>query len=279
MSNKYGLKSINGSPSQADIDGYLNWCDANPPEISSIVSLDSEMVDKLVEKISQMHDDAMKQLNSITGNVLQQLKESSSLFQALVIPPTTPDECVTYCKNLVNYFTKPYTQLVTLVVWWTNAIVVYTSATTQMMERVITTINQLQKAANSVIDEQMQKAKNKLFALEEELNASLYEISSGINNQMSSFYNLSNDISAQLSSIKNEISQDISSLQLSANDLKDMIEDKTELSTLQTLSALTSDKLAMSSIKSVDDVKTVGNSRLFGKIDTSKLVSMLPMIH
>ena len=49
MSNKYGLTSIDGSPSQADIDGYLNWCDANPPEISSISALDSQTVDKVVK--------------------------------------------------------------------------------------------------------------------------------------------------------------------------------------------------------------------------------------
>ena len=59
MSNKYGLTSIDGSPSQADIDGYLNWCDANPPEISSISALDSQTVDKVVDKISQLHTDAM----------------------------------------------------------------------------------------------------------------------------------------------------------------------------------------------------------------------------
>ena len=276
MSNKYGLTSIDGSPSQADIDGYLNWCDANPPEISSISALDSQTVDKVVDKISQLHTDAMNELESITGNVLQQLKDSSSIIQKLIEPPATPDDCVKYCKNLVTYFTKPYNQMVVLTVWWTEAIATYTDATVQMMERVIKTVNQLQKAANSAIDEQMQKVASKLSALEDELTNTLSSISSDVCNQLSSFSNLSNDISSQLSGIKNEITQDMSALQLSANDMKDMLEDKTQLSTLQTLSALTADKLMLNSIKSTDDVKKIGNNQLFGKISMSKMMSMLP---
>jgi hypothetical protein len=105
---------------------------------------------KVEKEIQPKVEEKKKKEGSNENPALKKINERIEVIKSLVKPPTSIDDVIEYCNNLVKYFMGPYESLIKMSIF-------YGLYTTKMAEKIAETITKI-TATISLLDGELAKA-------------------------------------------------------------------------------------------------------------------------
>lgn len=121
MSNEYNVVVPSGKeyPSQAFVDNFLNQIDA-VPTCSDLDKLKDMAKEEAKAYIAEKMEEIQNKIEGYFADISASLQSKMTPLKPLISPPTSLDDVVNYCKNMAEYFAKPYNQMVEMGKFYTT---------------------------------------------------------------------------------------------------------------------------------------------------------------
>ena len=119
MSNSKNIVVPSGKeyPSQEFVDNFLNALEATPT-CTDLEKLKDKGIEAAKAYIAEKQEEAEKKIKAYFADTLDSIKARMDALKPLITPPTSLDSALTYCKNMAEYFAKPYNQMAEMVTFY-----------------------------------------------------------------------------------------------------------------------------------------------------------------
>lgn len=147
MANNYGITAQESTPSQETIDGFLNWCDNNPPDVD-VEGITQDVADKLREQLDELKSSVEEKMKEIVDPPLEYLQAQMDAIAPIQNAPSANlGDIVGWIQNVIQFLTKPYQPIMDAVAWWPQFQAAATSAVSGTISRCDEMISKLSAAA------------------------------------------------------------------------------------------------------------------------------------